>query len=148
MDEDIPSTSKCGQCEYESDEESDLQEHIKENHESLCKICGIACDGNSNLENHVKKMHPEKLDESESEKVSYLKVSENFGLPFECNTCNLVFATDIKLKKHLCRITVKNPSFCDLYIKNWISVKMCTTIYHRIEKTEIALMHCKDCIEN
>ena len=25
---------------------------------------------------------------------------------------------------------------------------MFTTVYHRIDKTEIALMHCKDCIEN
>ena len=48
----------------------------------------------------------------------------------------------------MCRVTVQNPSFCDLYTNNWVAVNRCTSIYHRIDKEEIAVFHCKDCIEN
>ena len=48
----------------------------------------------------------------------------------------------------MCRITIKNPTFCDLYIKNWIAVNICNLIYNRIEKSEVAILHCQDCIEN
>ena len=56
--------------------------------------------------------------------------------------------TEEKLENHLCRITVKNPSFCDFYTKNWIAINRCSYMFHIIEKVEVALLHCKDCTEN
>ena len=75
---------------------------------SKCKTYKYSSDDENDLKVHMNANHS----------ADYLKASETFGLPFECDICNLVFATDIKLKKHMCRITVKNPSFCDLYIIN------------------------------
>ena len=67
---------------------------------------------------------------------------------FDCKTCDLVCKTEEKLANHMCRITVKNPSFCDFYTKNWIALNKCSYIFHRIEKVEVALLHCEDCTEN
>ena len=35
---DAPTTSKCGSCEYESDDENDLNKHVKINHGFVCKV--------------------------------------------------------------------------------------------------------------
>ena len=35
---DAPTTSKCGACEYESDDENDLNKHVKINHGFVCKV--------------------------------------------------------------------------------------------------------------
>ena len=48
----------------------------------------------------------------------------------------------------MCRINVRNPTFCDFYAKNWIVLNRCTPIFHRIEKKEVAILHCIDCKEN
>ena len=67
---------------------------------------------------------------------------------FECKNCNLTCKTEDKLENHMCRIEVKNPSFCDFYTKNWIALNRCSYVFHRIEKVEVAVLHCKDCTEN
>ena len=72
----------------------------------------------------------------------------NLELDLECENCNLTCKTKDKLEKHLCRVTVKNPSFCDYYTKNWIVLNRCTPVYHRILKAEVALLHCEDCAQN
>ena len=38
-DEEIPSTSKCGKCDYASDDECDLKLHMESHHEIFCNIC-------------------------------------------------------------------------------------------------------------
>lgn len=143
-EEDLPSTSKCGECKYESDEESEMKIHMESNHDYKCNTCEISCISKLLLENHMKEIHKEKVDESEIESVSLAKPSQSF----ECNVCNLACKTEEKLKNHMCRVTVRNPSFCDLYTKNWIVLNRCTFIYHRLKKEEVALLHCKDCVDN
>jgi uncharacterized protein (UPF0335 family) len=101
-DEDVPSTSKCGQCDYESEGESDLEKHVEVSHAQI----------------------------------------------IECKICNLVCKSEEKLENHMCRVTIRNPSFCDFYTNNWIVTNRCTSIYHRINKDEVALLHCKDYIES
>ena len=51
-----------------------------------------------------------------------------------------------KLDNHLCRVSVRNPAFCNFYIKNWIPVNRCSSIFHRIKKEEVAILHCEDCV--
>jgi hypothetical protein len=44
--EDVPSTSKCGRCDYESDDEGDLRAHLESDHEEgifKCETCGLVC---------------------------------------------------------------------------------------------------------
>ena len=52
-DEDMPSTSKCGQCDYESDGESDgeseMKTHLESHHELRCNICDFTCFDKSDL---------------------------------------------------------------------------------------------------
>ena len=124
--EDVATTSKCGKCDYESEEESDLINHIESYHQLKCNICGFECCTELALETHI---------------------AENHIQIFECETCKIVCKSEEKLKKHICRVTVRNPSFCDFYTNNWITVNRCTSIYHR-KKEEVAVFHCKDCMEN
>ena len=128
-DDDLPSTSNCGNCDYKSDEESEMKLHIESNHSFKCKTCHKIFSSELSLKSHVEDKHatPKTL---------------------ECETCSYICNTAEKLEKHMCRITVRNPSFCDLYTKNWIVLNRCTYIYHRIEKREVALLHCKDCMDN
>ena len=45
-------------------------------------------------------------------------------------------------------MTVKNPSFCNFYTKNWIAVIGCTSVFHRIRKEEVTILHCDDSVNN
>ena len=68
-DEDRPSTSKCGKCDYESDDEVDLKMHMDSHHETRCNICDHKCLNKFALESHIEKTHRTKGDESESNDV-------------------------------------------------------------------------------
>ena len=142
IDEEEPSTSKCGNCDYKGEDECDMKVHKDSN--IKCNICGIIFCGEVDIKNHNEKAHKTNLEETESTSsgsTSTLKLGD------ECQTCHVIFATTEKLKKHLCRITIRNPSFCDMYIKHWIAVNNCNLIYHRIKKIEIAIIHCQNCIK-
>ena len=108
-----------------------------------CNICDFKCCGNQSLEDHMNEKH--RICEIESD-TGLAKA--NIELNLECENCNLTYQTEDKLEKHLCRVTVKNPSFCDYYIKNWIIINRCTPVFHRILKSEVALLHCQDCAQN
>jgi hypothetical protein len=141
-DEDTPSTSKCGKCDYESDGESDMRVHMESHHETRCSICDYKCLNKLGLENHMEKKHMTICVKGNESATSQLVDH------FECKNCNLTCKTEDKLENHMCRIEVKNPSFCDFYTKNWIALNRCSYVFHRIEKVEVAVLHCKDCTEN
>ena len=132
-DEDAPSTSKCGQCGYKSDSDDEIKKHIEDNHEIFCNVCDLTFSNKVSLANHTEEKHTSDANKSESVK---------------CITCGSNFSTEEKLKNHLCRVTVKNPTFCNFYTKNWIAVNRCTSVFHRIKKEEIAILHCQDCVSN
>ena len=81
QDETVPSTSKCGSCDFESDDEKNINMHVKSKHE------------------------------------------------FSCEICELTFQSEEKLKTHMCRLIVTNPTCGDYYTKNWILVNGCTRIF-------------------
>ena len=101
-DEDLPSTSKCGKCDYESESETDMESHFETNHELTCNTCDFTCCSKQLLENHIYEKHRK----CESERMN----KPNLELDLECENCNLTCKTKDKLEKHLCRVTVKNPS--------------------------------------
>ena len=100
QDESVPSTSKCGSCDFESDDEEDLHVHVKSKHN------------------------------------------------FSCEICELTFQYEKKLRTHMCRLTVTNPTCGDYYTKNWILVNGCTRIFSSSERREVLFFHSNLCLEN
>ena len=113
-----------------------------------CSDCDSEFATISTLDKHVNEYHAQSCDTSISESESEESQRENMRtvyepvcdtslpseLQFYCKTCNFICKTEAKLKNPICRITVRNPTFCDLYAKNWIVLNRCTPIFHRIEK--------------
>ena len=74
------------------------------------------------MNKHVRKMHDE-----------------------NCNMCDLAFEIRDKLKDHICKINVRNPTHGNCYLKNLILAKGCTPIYNKATKKEIVTLHFDDC---
>ena len=94
-DENLPSTSKCGTCEYESDNENDVIKHKETNHECTnfdfsCDSCDFNAETEDDLEKHKQLNHGN----------------------FICEKCEMKLKTEVKLQTHTCKIHVKNPSYC------------------------------------
>ena len=51
--EDKPSTSKCGLCEYTSDNSTDFDVHVTSNHELLCETCSSNFKSEKKLKEHM-----------------------------------------------------------------------------------------------
>ena len=60
----------------------------------------------------------------------------------------MTFQYKEKLKTHMCRLTVANPTCGDYYTKNWILVNGCTRIFSSSKKREVLFLHSKLCLEN
>ena len=91
--------TRCEDCEFNAESESDLKIHMREKHE------------------------------------------------IECNTCNEKFAGLRKLKNHMCRIHVVNPSSGDYYMKNWYLNNDCISVFSKQQQREVALIHSIYCVE-
>ena len=77
-DEDIPSTSKCGKCEYNSEDEDDLSQHMEAMHLINCDMCDFQSDSNTEADNHKQSAHI-----------------------FPCVNYNLTFNSERKLSDHI-----------------------------------------------
>ena len=51
--EDAPSTSKCGSCDYQSDDENDMNTHVKIKHAFNCEVCKLIFKNEVKLQTHV-----------------------------------------------------------------------------------------------
>ena len=87
VDEVMPSTSKCGKCDYESDEESDIKTHIESAHKFRCDLCDFQADFNGDLDTH--------------------KLFEHNN---PCSECINTFRTPDKLEQHICKLEITNPN--------------------------------------
>ena len=130
-DDDKPSTSKCGTCEYTSDDESEVKIHMRRKHGFKCDVCYYVSDNEESLERHVIVKH-EKLNVVDQE--------------FKCDRCGLTLKTKVKLKKHICKVRVKNPSNGSLYMKGWYDCNGCTQVYSSILNKEVAWLHSDNCV--
>ena len=102
-DEDLnqPTTSNCGTCSYVSDDESDLRKHMKCLHTYTgrkfeCTQCNYFCGKEDDLKTHMRSNHYQ----------------------LHCEECDLNFKEESKLKMHMCKVTLKNPTFGTLYTKD------------------------------
>ena len=54
---DIPTTSKCGSCDFESDDEKDVKIHTKTTHDLVCKICELTFESEKKFKMHTCRVH-------------------------------------------------------------------------------------------
>ena len=90
-----------------------------------CEECGFVNKTAEGLRMHVEKDHS-----------------------VNCEHCDENLAGIAKLKKHMCRMNVKNPSILDLYMKNWFVRNDCLRVFSENKSKEIAIIHSEVCVEN
>ena len=74
LNEDVPTTSKCGDCDYDSQDESDMKKHMQSTHQCECKVCSIVFINAKLLTEHLKKEHESSVDRCENETQDVEKV--------------------------------------------------------------------------
>ena len=57
----------------------------------------------------------------------------------------MAFENDSKLRTHICKTNIRNPTYGNLYLNNWILTKGCTPIFNRHFKKEVVTLHWEDC---
>ena len=122
-DDNVPSTSKCGKCEFDSGDEGDLNQHIESVHVISCDLCDFKTDRDTEAEKHKLSNHS-----------------------FLCKNCNLTFNSENKLSEHMCRIPILNPTSGDSYMKNYTIFEGCTRIFSTNLQREIVYLHSEQCI--
>ena len=87
-----------------------------------CIFCEFKFETDEDLKKHVRSLHDEK-----------------------CGRCDLAFKDKQKLKDHICKLNVRNPSQGNCYMKNWVLALGCTQIINKATMEEVAILHCEDC---
>ena len=64
---------------------------------------------------------------------------------YKCDTCDLTFKTELKLRDHICKVEISNPKYATLYMKGWYNANGCTPVYCSKQSTDIAWLHCENC---
>ena len=115
---------KCGKCELDIEDESQLDMHMKPDHILSCGECDFNLRNTQELKDHMDNVH------------------SNI-----CEKCNLEFQSKKKLSDHMCRIHVLNPTCGDSYMKNLTIFESCTRIFSRSLITEVIYVHSQQCID-
>ena len=76
-----------------------------------CEECDFTINTKDGLKTHVERDH---------------KVT--------CENCNENYAGNRKLLNHMCRVHIKNPSQCELYMKNWFINNECIRVFSEKKK--------------
>ena len=125
-DEDLPSTSKCGKCEYSSDDEGDLNKHIQSNHGSeklVGDLCGYEAINYDYLSKHMSDVQISEC--AYCDFVTHSKQSLDLHLKekhtFLCSVCHHASQIERKHINHTCRVYIENPTFETLYTKEWLN---------------------------
>ena len=66
----------------------------------------------------------------------------------QCSFCNLTFDGLKKVKSHMCRIEIENPTSYWFYTKNWFERGKCVRVFDNNAKVEVVTIHGEDCIKN
>ena len=112
----------CKTCDCIFMDGTELKNHILNVHTYTCNTCDCVCKDETELKNHILNVHQ-----------------------FKCEECGLVVKSKEKLSSHICKLYLKNPSFKNVYLKNWIVNKGCNTVYCNNRRMEIAILHSDEC---
>ena len=107
-----------------SQKPDNLESNSEKNNLS-CDQCDFTTENAKGLKIHMGKMHEVK-----------------------CETCNDKFAGESKLKTHMCRLHVDNPSSTKFYMKNWYIKNSCISIFSEAQKKEVAVLHSEHCTKS
>ena len=128
-DDNLPSTSKCGTCDFTSDDKTNLEEHEEihsiesEVFEFICSKCDYETNDERDLKKHYEVKHS----------------------LFTCKVCHMTIRAESKLNTHMCRVIVKNPTHKSLYMKGWYDNNGCAPIFCKLKNQEFAWLHHKKC---
>ena len=123
LEESLPSTSKCGTCNYDSADENDLKIHMKSNHVIMCDLCSFEAKNKSDIEDH-----------------------DLFEHNFPCPNCLNIFRTPDKHETHICKLEIINPTFETLYMRNWLDGNGCNPIMCSKREQEVIILHEDNCV--
>ena len=119
----------CDQCEFQCGYKSFLRKHIKRVHElyrDKCSQCDEAFDDSSALKDHIQVIHDgllfncdicdhqfkRKKERNRHKKIQHENVEEENRAV--CSTCNIFFASQVSLKRHMKKHTNSFPCpFCE-----------------------------------
>ena len=65
----------------------------------------------------------------------------------KCDVCDERFAGSTKLKTHICRVHVTNPTYGSLCVKKWYINHECIRVFCEKSKKHIAWLHSKQCLK-
>ena len=74
-----------------------------------------------------------------------IHVARKHGI--KCSDCSETFAGETKLKKHMCRQDIINPSSMQFYTKNWYIKNSCILIFNGEQEKEVAILHSDHCLK-
>ena len=151
-DENTPSTSNCGKCPYQSDDEEDMNLHINLNHKVdtqkfSCELCRFESNENDDLTKHMDEMHSKKCDHCPftAQCTETLVLHMNESHKFRCNKCKLAHNDEWKHTIHICKVDIENPTFRSLYCKAWLDQNGCNPIYCLERSEDILWLHNDKC---
>ena len=139
----------CAYCDYETAVEDNLKGHVRVNHESQfpCKSCDQKSDIESDLCKHTQEKHDNGVEHSlqncdlaTTSKSDLKDLSDVYE--HKCTLCNYTCKTELKLKNHICKIDIQNPTFGDFYMKNWIVANKCSPIFSSKRKRNCFIALC------
>ena len=117
-EESMPSTSMCGKCSYESDDEK----HQHEEHRFDCDHCDFISQSEETFNVHMEEFHP-----------------------YKCKNCNLAHSDKWKHTIHICREEIDNPTHNSLYTKAWLNKNGCNGIYCSERNEDVVWLHNHKC---
>ena len=80
-----------------------------------------------------------------TESKDELDTHELFEHNNPCPECCNIFRTYEKLKKHICKLEVTNPTFESYYTKSWVDGNGCNAVHCNKLGHEVIIMHVWRC---
>ena len=132
---------KCGLCDYKSNNNSNLLQHIKQVHDKIrdidCGLCEFKCSKNSTMKTHIKQVHDKIRDincglcefkcSTNSTLKRHIKMVHDHIKDFNCGVCEYKCSVNSALKIHIKavhdRIKDVNCSLCEYKCSNSSGLK-------------------------
>ena len=149
-EENLPTTSTCGKCEYNSDDEHELKEHIQLVHPPeifKCDLCSFTANHADDLAMHRSSDHLHKCTNcdfhTQSEESLNLHIKEKHT--FLCDFCLLTSINERKHNIHTCRVYIENPTYKTFYTKEWLNRNGCSALYCSDLNRDVVWLHSSKC---